>query len=66
MALLLTIDVDRLQLPVLLHFHPLPPVLNNPAGRQMGGQKDRQTVSQQPGTAAAAAHANEEVLTALW
>lgn len=30
----LTIDVDRLQLPILLHFHPLPPILNNPADRQ--------------------------------
>lgn len=31
---LLTINVDRLQLPILLHFHPLPSVLNNPADRQ--------------------------------
>lgn len=66
MAPLLTIDVDRLQLPILLHFHPLPPILNNPVGKQMGGQKDRQTVSLQPGSVAEAAHADEEVLTALW
>lgn len=31
---LLTIDVDRLQLPILFHFHPLPTVLNNPGDRQ--------------------------------
>lgn len=33
----LTIDVDRLQLPVLLHLHPLPPILDNPADRQIEG-----------------------------
>lgn len=43
---LLTINVNRLQLPILLHFHPLSPILNNPAERQT----DRWMDGQGPGS----------------